>query len=122
MLMAVTKSRHIITDEDIKRNKVLSERKHQFGFVKNALIHHSCDDAPAMDNKKNGAETQTFTPYPVSSPDASGMFSMEPNINQGIAGDHVAKMNCRLDDIEHMLLDMVVEHVYFTDRPASVQK
>ena len=120
--MTLGKARHIITDEDIKRNRVLSEKKYPSGIVKNALIHHSNDNAPKLGNKKNSAEAQAIAPYTISAPNASGMFSMKPNINQGMAGDHIAKMNSRLDDIEDMLIDMVAEHVYLTDRPASLHK
>ena len=120
--MTLGKARHIITDEDIKRNHVLSEKKHHSEIVKNALINHSNDNAPTQDNKKNSTESQAIAPYTISAPNASGMFSMKPNINQGMAGDHIAKMNSRLDDIEDMLIDMVAEHVYLTDRPASLHK
>ena len=108
--MRFSKGRHIITDEDIKRNHVLSEKNHHSGIVKNALSRHSGDDEPAMNNEKNGVEAQALALYPVSAPDSSGMFSMEPNINQGIAGNHIARMNCRLDDIEKVLGEIIDLH------------
>ncbi len=54
MLMAVIETRHnIITDKDIKRNHILSEKKNRSAKVKYALLHHSAIKAHHQDSKES---------------------------------------------------------------------